>query len=553
MTTTPRVHWWISLALLSLGGLMAGIFWGPRRLLPVIPRPLQDQNVLRVAYTQDLLPDPNRRSFPITSQNQFTLSLWEPLVECDPATGQPQPAVAQTWEWSANRKMLTLKLRPDARWSNGDAVTAHDFVRGWLRLLRGPMEVAQTLFPLRNAEAYHRGRIKDPEAVGLHALDDQTLRLELDQVRSTLIAELADPLLAPLHENNEQVLNDNSYFSNPARLVTNGPFQLSEANENGFRLKACEYYHGRSQVRLAGVQFIRVHNPSTATLLLAAGLVDLVSPTPWEEREMPTNRPMKRETELVLGVSSIDFNVTRGPLRDVRVRQALALALDREGAIGKFDNGQRVPAWSWIPSMPGRPGLTLLKEDATEARRLLAAAGYPGGKGFPILEMSLPLQAMWSDPYPALWTERWFQELGVRTHISYEPPTVRAKRMTATGDYDVVDGFLIATVPDAGDLLSVFLWPAEYGGTKWSDKEYAGLLNAAGTRTGAERLALLEKAERLVMASVPSVPVLFVRRQALLAAEVRGWYADPLARQSLKRLWLEPSPGRIYSTPEQRL
>ncbi|MDI1320476.1 MAG: peptide ABC transporter substrate-binding protein [bacterium] len=552
MTTTPRVHWWIGLALLALGGLMAGVFLGPRRALAVIPRAPEDQNVLRVAYTQHLVPDPNRRSFPMAPGNQFILGLWEPLVECDPDTGEPLPAAAQSWEWSADRKVLTLKLRPDARWSNGDPVTAHDFVRGWSRLLRQTMAWAQNLFPLHNAEAYHRGQIKDLAAVGLHALDDLTLRLELDQIRSTLVAELADPLLAPLHASSAQVLADKAYFSNPAKLVTNGPFQLQSANDNGFRLQACPYYHGRTDVRLAGVQFIRTGSPSAAVLLLAAGAVDVVSPTPWEEMEMPTNRPVKRELELVLGVTTIDFNVTRGPLRDVRVRQALALALDRNSPVEKFNPGRMTPAWSMVPDMPGRPGLQLLKENADEARRLLAAAGYSGGKGFPVLDLSLPLWET-SDPYPATWTEQWYRELGVKTHLVYEPGPVRSKRMTAEGDYDVFYGTLLATVPDAGDLMSGYLWPSEYSVNKWSDKEVVRLLTAANTKTGAEHLALLEKAERLIMAAVPSVPVMFEQRQSLLADEVRGWYQDPLARQSLRRLWLEPGPLHSNPNPDPRL
>lgn len=539
MTTKPRVHWWISLALLLLGGLMAGVFFGSRQALPVVSRSPEDANMLRVAYTQNLLPDPNRRSFPLATGNQFILSLWEPLVECDPTTGEPRPAAAESWEWSPDRKGLTLKLRPDARWSNGDRVTAHDFVRGWGRVLRQNMAWAQTLFPLRNAEAYHRGQSKDLQAVGMHALDDLTLRLELDQVRSTLVAELADPLLSPLHASSERMLADNSYFSDPEKLVTNGPFQLQSANYSGYRLRACPYYHGRKEVRLAGVQFLRAGSPATATLLLAAGMVDLVSPTPWEERELPTNRPVKREAELVLGATMIDFNVTRGPLKDVRVRQALALALDRTSAVEKFHPGRMKPAWSLVPDMPGRPGLTLLREDANAARRLLAEAGYPGGKGFPVLDLTLPLSEK-SDPYPATWTEQWYRELGVKTHLVYEPGPVRSKRMTATGDYDLFYGTMLATVPDAGDLLSGYLWPMEYSQNKWTDTDVISLLNEANTKSGADRLVLLEKAERLIMAAVPSVPVMFERRQSLLAGEVRGWYADPLARQSFRRLWLEP-------------
>jgi oligopeptide transport system substrate-binding protein len=538
--------------LLPVGALMAAVFWGAQRALPVVPRPAEDANVLRVVYTQNLLLDPHRRLQPLPSYNHLILSLWEPLVECDPASGQPLPAAAQSWSWSEDRLVLTLKLRPDARWSNGDPVTARDFVRSWQRLLGRSTEVAQTLFPLKNAEAFHRGRVKDPAAVGMRAVDDLTLRLELTQIRSSLVKELADPLLVPLHRSSPAAIADNSYFQDPALLVTNGPFRLLEAGPGGFRLTTGEFYHDRAEVRLAGVQFLRAYNPFLAPLLVTAGIGDLLSPMPFGETPaVPAARRVRIEFELELGVTSLDFNVTRGPLRDVRVRQALALALDRAGATNRLDHGQMVPAWSWVPSMPGRPGLKLLQEDAAKARQLLAEAGYPGGRGFPVLEMPLPLWLQ-GDPFPAQWAESWFQELGVKTHILYEPPAVREKRLRAGGNYDVIYGSLVATVPDAGDMLSGFLWPAEYSTTKWVDPEVVGLLNQANTKTGTERLACLEKAECLIMAAVPTVPVMFNRRQAMLAAEVRGWYEDPLARQSLKRLWLEPAEP-VRHPPEPRM
>ena len=145
-----------------------------------------------------------------------------------------------------------------------------------------------------------------------------------------------------------------------------------------------------------------------------------------------------------------------------------------------------------------------------------------------------------SDPFPSAWSEQWFRELGVKTYIAYESPAQRAARMK-TGDYDVLCNSLIATVPDASDLLGIFLWPAEFSGTKWSDKEVAALLAEANTKTGEEHFAALAKAERRIMAAVPSVPVMFERRQTMVAAEVQGWYPDPLARQALKRLWLDAS------------
>jgi len=180
----------------------------------------------------------------------------------------------------------------------------------------------------------------------------------------------------------------------------------------------------------------------------------------------------------------------------------------------------------------------LLTEDAAAARRLLAEAGYPGGIGFPVLRMALP-----RDPRPNVfaiaWTEEWYRELGVRTYVAYEEKDMHSAR-TARGDYDVLYNHLTATVPDASDLLGTFVWPSSLNGTNWRDPETIALLAEADARTGPAHLAALEKAERRVMAELPSVPMMFDVRQTMLAGEVRGWYADPMARQNLKGLSLVP-------------
>lgn len=538
MTTTSRSHWWISLALLVLGAAVGLAFLGPREPLPAVKREARDRNVLRIVYTQSLRPDPHVRIFPLSSYNLFIQSLWEPLVECDPLTGEPRPAGAASWTWSSDHRVLTLHLNPGARWSNGDRVTADDFVRGWLRLLRSRIDLAYTLFSIKGAEAYHRGARDKPEAVGLRALDELTLQIQLDQPRTTLVAEIADPMLAPLHHTTEKVLAERTFYQDPSTLITNGPFRLTRANPDGYRLEVNPTYHSRADVRLAGVQFIRANNPSVGALLVAAGTADLLPSMMFgPKRRSPTQRPTVIESELVLAVVAHYFNVTRGPLRDIRVRQALALALNREELIEESDRSRLVPAWSWVPDMPGRPGLTLFTEDADAARRLLAEAGYPGGRGFPVLRMSLPLW-MEGNPYPAACSERWFKELGIRIYVAYEMPSARNDRVSA-GDYDITYGSLIATVPDPADLLMVFTMPIEYSETKWRDDEAIRLLAAANHKVGADRLALVEQAERRAMAGASAIPIMFERRHTLRSAEVQGWYADPLSRQSPKRLWLD--------------
>ncbi len=517
------------------GALLLLVFLGPRQALPVLPRPPGDENVLRLAYSQPLQLDPHHRSLPLSVKNRLVLGLWEPLIVCDPETGQPQPAAAESWEWSADRRILTLKLRRDGRWSNGDRVTAHDFVRGWRRLLRQDREVATVLYPLKNAEAFNAGRIKDPATVGVEAVDDLTLRLELAGVRSPLVTELADPLLAPLHESTEAVLREKIYWRQPEKLVTNGAFALEGANAEGFRLRPSAFYRERAQVRLGGADFVKADGWRMARLLLAAGRVDVVAPAYGSDgTKLPTNRRVTEMAEMALTITTLDLNVTRGPLRDVRVRRALSLALDRAGPMRAPDQEDMVPAFGWVPDMPGRPGLTLLHENADEARRLLAEAGYPGGKGFPVLYM--PVSVSWrSYPYWSPWIDRWYHELGVRTYLAYERDDQRSARMKS-GDYDIYFNGLQATVPDAGDMLGTFAAPGVYSASRWEDAGIVRLLAEADRLTGSERLAVLEQVERRAMDAVPTIPLMFERRRTLLAEEVEGWYADPLGRQSLRRL-----------------
>jgi oligopeptide transport system substrate-binding protein len=190
--------------------------------------------------------------------------------------------------------------------------------------------------------------------------------------------------------------------------------------------------------------------------------------------------------------------------------------------------------------MPGRPGLTLLHEDAAEARRLLAEAGYPGGQDFPVLV--LPVTKVWRGySYLQAWTEQWYRVLGIRTYLAYDREDARRRRL-ATGDYDIYYNGLLATVPDAGDMLATFVLPGVYNATRWENHEVTALLSAAEKKEGAERLALLERAERITMDEVPTIPTMFEQRRTLLAIEVGGWYADPLGRQSLKNLSIRVLP-----------
>src|SRR5262245_20309103 len=112
MTTSPRIPWWMAFAMTGAGVLMLAVFLAPRHDLPVLARPEADRDALRIASAAPMALDPQRWFYPVPTQNQLILGLWEPLIECDPETGQPQPAAAESWRWSDDRLTLTVKLRP---------------------------------------------------------------------------------------------------------------------------------------------------------------------------------------------------------------------------------------------------------------------------------------------------------------------------------------------------------------------------------------------------------------------------------------------------------
>lgn len=518
---------------------MLGVFMGPRQNLPVQPRPTADQDVLRIAYVQPLMIDPHGWAKPLPTQNQLILSLWEPLIECDPETGAPLSAAAVSWEWSEDRCTLTLKLRGDGRWCNGDLVTAEDFVRAWRRLIGLKTEHGAVLFPVKNAVAINRGELSDPAALGVEAISPDTLRIHLVEPRTSFVAELADPLLVPLHASSLTVLDECDFIPEPQKLITNGAFRLVRARpREGCRLAASPHYRDRITVMLEGVEFLRVDSAAMAKLLVAVGRADIATnPAVGADLALPTHRSVMMEEELPLLVASLNFNPARSSLRDARVRRALALAINRRAILAERENDRLVPAYGWVPSMPGRPAQAIMREDPAEARRLLAEAGYPGGRGFPVLIMPLnPRMDRYSD-WQA-WTDQWYRELGVKTYLCYGNAE-RQKERLQSGDYDVMPGGLIATVPDAGDLLSIFAHPDRFMMPSWLHEEWTRRLQAANRESGETREVLLEAYERDVLGEVPVIPTMFERRHTLLGAEVTGWYADPLGRQALKRLAIQ--------------
>lgn len=325
-----------------------------------------------------------------TDQN-ILLALFEGLTAIDEKTSQAVPAAAQAWEVSADGLVWTFHLREGLRWSNGEALTADDFVRSWRRMLSPALgaEYANLLYPIRNAQAFNHGSVSDPGALGISAPDPRTVRIELERPTPYVPVLVAQP---PWYPVNPRVLERfgassarGTAWTRPGNLVGNGPFALNEWTPNSRIVVARNPdYWNAGTVTLRRIVFYPTENPDTEEMDFRAGQLHVTYSIPLAKIEVYRREaPGQLRVDPFLQTFFLRFNARRAPLDDPRVRRALSLAIDRDAIARRVLSGGYPPAHSFTP--PDCGGYTARASvglDADQARRLLAEAGFPGERGF---------------------------------------------------------------------------------------------------------------------------------------------------------------------------
>ena len=454
-------------------------------------------------------------------------ALSEGLVSPAPDGGAPLPATAERWTVSPDGLTYTFHLRAAARWSNGEPVTAQDFVDSYRRLLTPATAAtkASLFFLVKNAEAFYRGTLADFGAVGFRARDALTFDVILARPSPQFLAYAASGSWIPV--NPRAVARFGRDWTRPGHFVGNGPFALVEWRPHQrIVVRHRTDYWDAAHVLLAELQFLAFDNGDAEERAFRAGQIDVTMAVPIAKlatyaREEPAllHRVPLHETRYLA------LNTRRPPLDNVRVRRALALALDRDALVNLVLQGGQTPARHFVSEqLGGFASREALREDAAEARRLLAAAGFPGGASFPRLELT-----GW-DKTPVLEAVQamWKKELGIEVAIATRDAMVHAVALQE-GRYDL--GFIAAIpeVADAADLLADFATGAPRNYPQWSDARYDALLaEAARARDAAQRLALLATAEARLTGECPVVPLYFNAKNFLLRPAVRGWQEDAL-------------------------
>ena len=483
-----------------------------QRALPTDPETL-DQHKARSVQAADVLRD-----------------LGEGLIGYT-ANGELIPAAAESWEISGDGLTYTFHLRAGLRWSNGDPLTAGDFVAGMRRLVDPSTAAvyAHMLIDIENAAGIASGEIP-VSMLGVEAVDDRTLVLRLAQLAPYLIKLLTHPSTFPIHA--ASVAEHGDGFARPGRFVSNGAYTL-EAWVPGsiVSLKRNQQYWNNAATAIDAVNYHVIVQDNAELNRYRAGELDTTSTVPPDAfAQVREEYGDHLRVAPYLGVYYYGFNLTKPPFKDnPALRQALSMAVDREQLADKVVGRGEAPAYSWVPpgvsnyEPPVSGFAALSKEDREQlARRMYKEAGYSEDNPLRVevryntndtnKKIAVAVQSMWRNV------------LGVEAVLINEEGQVwlanmkdaevtQVFRASWTGDYD-----------DAHTFLSVLQSDNSANMPRYASEKYDQLMESAAAQVGAEqRRLLLEEAEREMLADFPVIPMYFFISKHLVSPEIAGW------------------------------
>jgi len=433
-------------------------------------------------------------------------SLFEGLMRWNEA-GEAVPGVAEASpEITPDGLRYTFRLRAGARWSTGEPVTAHDFIASWERVLnpKTAADYVTLLHLIKNAKPYSEGALADFAQVGVAAPDDRTLVVTLEHPAPYFTDLCAFTTYCPVHVRSLAEAGKDAW--KPGRLIGNGPYRLAEWRLN-YRLilEKSPTYWDRDSVGMRQVEMRTINNPVSALNYFVTGTADLAM----DKNGVPASlvESLRRQAYfhsgpmLASGFMRFNCAVADSPFADPRVRRAFGLCLDRQRLVERVTRMGEPAAYSFVPPgcgggyQPPRPERLF---DIAQARRLLAEAGYPGGKGFPLvrylfpiletdLAMAIEVQAMWENA------------LGVKILPQKQEWKVYLDSMRKV-NYDICRSPWVGDYNDPNTFLDMFLSDSGNNRTGWKNADYDALIAAAAVEVDREkRFEIFRQAETLLI------------------------------------------------------
>ncbi|MEK4497041.1 peptide ABC transporter substrate-binding protein [Ureibacillus sp. FSL W8-0352] len=449
---------------------------------------------------------------------------------------------------SDDQLTYTFKLR-DNKWSNGDPVTAHDFEFAWKWVLNpeNVSEYASILYPIKNAEAYHKGEAT-AEDVGVKAEDDKTLVVTLEQPIPYFLELVAFKTYYPVNKNVAEK-NPKWYTEAGEDYVTNGPFLLDSWNhDKDITLKKNPDYWDAEHVALDQVNITMVESEQTAATMFDNGEIDFIG-SPYQTVALDAIDQYKAEGILNIedyaAIYLYKFNTTDELLKNQNIRKALALAIDRQSLIDNVTKGEQKPALGMVPiAIKGfEEDRGYFKDnDVEEAKKALEEGMKELGIKDPS-EINIKISINTSEAHSAIAQfiqENWRKNLGINSTIDNSEWQVFLDKLSNL-DYQVGRLGWIADFNDAYTFLEPYD-SAENGNndTGWENPEYTKLLREANQETDEEkRLAMLKQAEALIIDEMPVAPIYYYTNLYVAKDHVKNMKPDNLGYIYLKYVDIE--------------
>ncbi len=481
------------------------------------------------------------------NDSNVAYALFEGLTWVDEKTTKAIPAAASSWDVSPDGLVYTFHLRPDGRWSNGDPVTAADFVYSFRRILSPSLagQYSYMLWPIKNAEAYNSGKLTDFSQVGAKALDPLTLQLTLEQPAPYLPALAAHTTWLPVHQSNVEKYGRfdqrDSTWTRPGHLVGNGPFVLKSWIPNSrIVVEKNPNYYDAAHVRLNRIDFFPFEDRQTEESTFRAGQLHVTYGLPDASiSRIRREHPEFLQSDPVLASFYLFLNVRRPPFDNPKLRRALSLAIDRDAIAKDVLLNTQDPARTFTP--PDCGGYTpraSVPTDFALAKKLLAEAGYPDGRGLPTFEV-LSYQTESFVRILEVVQAEWGQNLGI--HITITPQELKTLfRNQHEGNYTIAGSAWIADYPDPLTFLGMMVTNGGNNWAGWSDPSFDQFIQKAGqTPDAAQRFEYFQQAEARLLDQAPVIPLFFQTQIYLKQPALRGWVPSKLNFHRFKDLWLE--------------
>jgi oligopeptide transport system substrate-binding protein len=465
------------------------------------------------------------------------------------------PGVAESYEVSDDSLVYTFHLREDAKWSDGEAVTANDFEYAWVRALtkETAAEYAYQLYYIKNAEKFYNGEATREE-LGIEVVDDHTLKVTLEAPTAYFLELTAFTTYFPVREDIVEA-DPEGWALEPETYVSNGPFKLVQWDmKDQLIFEKNENYWNASEVKLPGIVYKLVTDQNTAYASLKSGEFDMVDTVPpseiasGEEEGLVTIYPNLATYMLIfnVGKQSTLSDEVKEVLSNAKVRRALAIAIDRKALVENVTKAEQVPAYSFVPQgiknedgedFADREYYDANQANIEEAKQLLAEAGYPNGEGIPTLEFMFNTEG--DHKLIAQAIQQDWAKIGVNVELTNQEWKVFLNTRQE-GGYQIARHGWSADYVDPMTFLDLWVTGGGNNDAGYSNPEYDALIAAAKVEADQDkRWEMMKQAEDILMEDMPIIPLYYYTKVKGAKPEVKGVRVSTLGHVYFDKAYIE--------------